>query len=330
MLLTTCSAPRTSESPIQIAGYVATPVGEGSIGQPTVLPSVTPIPAVASPASTADVAAQDVTAAPLVGDLVPVAGVALAPDLQALATQMDDYLSLLAEQGNFSGAALVAYRGQFLVRKGYGLANQEQNLSAQPDTRFRLASVSKPFTAIVVLQMVQAGAVDLHESICTYLRDCPDTWAGITVHDLLAHTSGLQNYTDFLSFADVETSPATPDAVIARFRDLPLEFTPGSAYHYTNSNYVLLGKLIEDLTGQAYPDSMRDLLFQPLGMLNSGYDSGDGAILGGTRGYIGIGTAATPIDTSNLFSAGGLFSTVDDLYLFTQALDHQTLLSPDL
>ncbi len=262
--------------------------------------------------------------------LAPAADRPLSPELQSVAAQMDSYLGLLAQQGNFSGAALVAYRGQFLVRKGYGLANQELNVPASAQTRFRLASVSKPLTALAVMQLVRAGKVDLHASICTYLRDCPGAWGAITVHDLLAHTSGLQNYTDFLAYADVETKPATPDEVIARFRDLPLEFTPGSAYHYANSNYVVLGRLIEDVSGQAYPDYMRDHLFGPLGMDNSGYDSGDGAALSGTRGYIGLGTPATPIDTSNLFAAGSLFSTVDDLYTLLSALDDGSLLPADL
>ncbi|MBX0329573.1 serine hydrolase [Oscillochloris sp. ZM17-4] len=298
---------------------------DAPIGQPTVLPTVTPLPT-AAPAPPADAP----TPAPLAAVLAPAQGGALSPDLQPIAAQMDSYLSQLAEQGSFSGAALVAYRGQMLVRKGYGLANQELNIPAGAQTRFRLASVSKPLTALAVMQLVQTGRVDLRSSICTYLHDCPSAWGAITVHDLLAHTSGLQNYTDFLAFADVETKPATPDAVIARFRDLPLEFAPGSAYHYTNSNYVLLGRLIEDVSGATYPDYMRDHIFLPLGMMNTGYDTGDAAALSGTRGYIGVGTPATPIDTSNLFAAGGIFSTVDDLYALLNALDDGSLLPADI
>ncbi|NNJ12509.1 beta-lactamase family protein [Chloroflexales bacterium ZM16-3] len=330
VLLTTCSAPGGGGSPARISGFVATdtPVpaqSAASVGQPTVQPTVTPLPALAGapPADTP-------TPAPLAAVMTSAEESQLSPVLQPVAAQMDSYLSLLTEQGSFSGTALVAYQGQMLIRKGYGLANQELNIPAGVQTRFRLASVSKPLTALAVMQLVQSGKVNLRTSICTYLRDCPNTWGGITVHDLLAHTSGLQNYTDFLSFADVETKPATPDEVIARFRDLPLEFAPGSAYHYTNSNYVLLGRLIEDVSGQLYPDYMRDHLFQPLGMTNTGYDSGDGAALSGTRGYIGIGTSATPIDTSNLFAAGGIFSTVDDLYILLNALGDGSLLPADL
>lgn len=324
VLLTTCSAPRQGDS-TRLSAFVATPAAGAQVspGQPTVLPTVTPLPEAWAGATAAPL---DPTPAPLAAVLAPVASAELAP----IAAQMESYLSLLADQGNFSGAALVAYRGQLLVRKGYGLANQELEIPADAQTRFRLASVSKPLTALAIMQLVQADKVELRSSICTYLRDCPGAWEPITVHDLLAHTSGLQNYTDFLSFADVETRPASTAEVIGRFRDLPLEFSPGQAYHYTNSNYVLLGKIIEDVSGEDYPSYMGGHIFRPLGMRNTGYDSGDGAALSGTRGYVGVGVAATPIDTSNLFAAGGLFSTVDDLYALAQALSAGTLLPPEL
>ncbi|WP_238613574.1 serine hydrolase domain-containing protein [Candidatus Oscillochloris fontis] len=318
VLLTTCSLSRSNPTTIQFSGYVATPDA-----QPTVLPSVTPFPAGASVPSVA-------TTPPLVAVLAPATASTLTPELQTIANEMDSYLNLLTEQGSFSGAVLVAYQDQILVRRGYGLANQEQNLPAEAQTRMRLASVSKPLTAIGVMQLVQAGKLNLHASICTYLSDCPTVWGAITAHDLLAHTSGLQNYTDFIDFEKVETSPVSPSDLVARFRDAPLEFVPGAAYHYTNSNYVMLGQLIEAISGQSYPDYMRDHLFIPLGMFNSGYDPGDASILGGTRGYIGIGTPSIAIDTSNLYAAGGLYSTVDDLYLLAQALNEGTLLSNDL
>ncbi|MEI7645996.1 MAG: serine hydrolase [Chloroflexales bacterium] len=322
VLLTTCSAPRSGDLPAHIVSFVPLPTANPT-GQPTVLPTVTPMPE-AAPTSA------EPTSAPLAAILVPAQPSEIIPNLQSVAMQMDSYLGQLATQGSFSGSALVAYRGQILVRKGYGLANQELNIPAGVQTRYRLASVSKPLTALAVMQLVQADKVNLNASICTYLRDCPADWGAITVHDLLAHTSGLQNYTDFAAYADVETKPATPDEVIARFRNLPLEFTPGSVYHYTNSNYVVLGKLIEDVSGEAYPAYMRGHIFLPLGMFNTGYDTGDGAALSGTRGYIGVGTPATLIDTSNLFAAGSLFSTVDDLYTLAQALDAGTLLPLDV
>ncbi|MEI7768633.1 MAG: serine hydrolase domain-containing protein [Chloroflexales bacterium] len=332
VLLTTCSAPRSDDLPTRISRFDPSPttgparVADAElapVGQPTVQPTVTPL-AEGAPTST------EPTSAPLTAVLAPAQGSEPSPELQSVATQMDTYLGQIAAQGNFSGSVLVAYQGQLLVRKGYGLANQELNIPAGVLTRYRLASVSKPLTALAVMQLMQAGKVNLSASACTYLRDCPAAWGAITVHDLLAHTSGLQNYTDFLAFADVETKPATPDEVIARFHDLPLEFTPGSAYHYTNSNYVVLGRLIEDVSGEAYPAYMRAHIFGPLGMFNTGYDTGDGAALSGTRGYIGIGTPATPINTSNLFAAGSLFSTVDDLYTLAQALDAGTLLPLDV
>jgi CubicO group peptidase (beta-lactamase class C family) len=151
----------------------------------------------------------------------------------------------------------------------------------------------------------------------------------VTVAHLLSHSSGLPNYTDFAEFSAVEQQPSTPDQVVARFRDLPLGFTPGSVYHYTNSNYVLLGTIIERASGQSYPDYMQQELFAPLGMADSGYDPGDFGPLNGTRGYAG-GALDIPLNTSNLYAAGGLYSTVEDLFKLAQALDSGRLLSDEL
>jgi CubicO group peptidase (beta-lactamase class C family) len=179
------------------------------------------------------------------------------------------------------------------------------------------------------MQLYDAGLLDVRASICTYLEQCPPTWGSITVHHLLTHTSGLPNYTDFASFPAVETSPVTPDQLVARFRDMPLNFTPGAAFQYCNSNYVLLGRIIERISGMTYADYVGSRIFAPLNMRDSGYDPGDAGILQGTRGYAGTADAI-PIDTSNLYAAGGLYSTVEDLFRLSRALDEQRLIRPEL
>lgn len=337
VLLTTCSAPRLGERPARISGFVAE---EGAPGMPTVQPTVTPAsrapsdgePTPASPAATPALAIPPASEAPppLSAAMLPAAGQPLPPDLAAKAAQMDAYMQSLTGGGAFSGVALVAWRGQVLLSRGYGLADAGAGVGNGPATRFRLASVSKPLTAIAVMQLVEAGAIEPNASICTYLSGCPAAWQPVTVRSLLNHSSGIPNYTDFASFPAVEQQPASVEQVIARFRDLPLGFTPGSGYQYCNSNYVLLGRIIEEIAGMPYADYLRERIFGPLGMGDSGYDSGDGAALNGTRGYAGVGAPAIALDTSNLFAAGGLYSTAEDLYKLAQALDAGTLLAPEL
>ena len=239
---------------------------------------------------------------------------------------LDAHLQSLAAKGLFNGAVLVAYRGELLLNKGYGMANYELGVPATPQTRFRLASVTKQFTAVGVLMLAAQGKIAVQDSICKYLSDCPVAWQPVTVHHLLSHTSGVPNYTDFLDYADFEQTQATPQQIISRFRDLPLSFAPGTSFYYGNSNYVLLGMIIEQVTGETYADWMRVNIFQPLGMSDTGYDPGAGMPLSGTRGYVAPGKPAIPINTSTLFSAGGLYSTVGDLYIWDQALNTDTLL----
>lgn len=322
VLLTTCSAPGRGA---RISGFVAAPT---AVLGPTVQPTVTPAPGDLAGAPALPIEAGQATP-PLAAMMSPATTGQAPQDLAARAAQMDSYLATLAQQSSFSGAVLVAYKGQVLLSRGYGLANREEGRPASSTTRFRLASVTKPLTAIGVLRLVAAGKIGLDAPICDYLDGCPAAWAPVTVAHLLSHSSGLPNYTDFAEFSAVEQLPATPDQVVARFRDLPLGFTPGSIYHYTNSNYVLLGKIIERVSGLSYPDYMHQELFAPLGMADTGYDPGDFSPLNGTRGYAG-GVLDIPLDTSNLYAAGGLYSTVEDLFKLAEALDAGRLLPDEL
>ncbi len=302
-LLSGCGQPEPIVSPWS-------PVG----AQPTILPSVTPEP---SPGA---------TIAPLVAVMEPVRPTPT-PSLAELATQIDAYLRDLTDKGQFRGAVLAATRERILVARGYGLANVERNLPNTAQTRFRIASITKPITALAIMQLQTAGKLDVNQSVCRYLPDCPRAWQPITLHHLLTHTAGIPNYTDFADFEQVERLPVTPTQLAARFRNLPLDFAPGTAFRYGNSSYVVLGLVIEAVSGQSYADYVRDQIFVPAGMSDSGYDSGDASALNGTVGYLGPGAErAIPIDTSNLYSAGGLYATVEDLYRFTRALETGKLL----
>jgi CubicO group peptidase (beta-lactamase class C family) len=335
VLLTTCSAPfGRSREPV-LSRYVADNQAPAA-GMPTVQPTVTPNPA-AAPVATPALAVREpepaVEPGPggLAGVMIPApAGPPVdEAKLVGAAQAMDGYLGGLTNAGAFRGSVFVAVGGRVLVSRGYGLANNDTGAPNTPQTRFRLASVSKPITAVAVLQLVADGRLRLEASVCEYLPNCPPAWTPVTVRHMLNHTAGLPNYTDFASFAQVEIFPAAPDQVIDRFRNLPLNFAPGAAVAYSNSGYVLLGKLIEQASGLSYAEYLRERIFLPLGMANSGYDTGDFSALNGTRGYAG-GAAALALDTSNLYAAGGLYASTEDLYRLTLALDAGLLLPPDL
>ncbi|MCG8353432.1 MAG: beta-lactamase family protein [Chloroflexales bacterium] len=247
----------------------------------------------------------------------------------SVVASIDTHLQELTDLNLFSGSVLVAQSGTVLLNKGYGLANYEHALPNTHLTRFRLASLTKSFTALAILLLQDQGALAVQDSVCAYLPDCRAAWQPITIHHLLTHTSGIPNYTDFAGFANIEMSPATPAQLIALFDDFPLEFAPGSAYRYGNSGYVLLGAIIENVTGQSYADFLHEAIFAPLRMNNTGF----AASTPGSHeaaGYANVGAPAKPLDPSTLFAAGGLYSTVEDLYLWDQALYTDSLIAADV
>jgi CubicO group peptidase (beta-lactamase class C family) len=246
-------------------------------------------------------------------------------DTAAAATTLDTYLNDLAARNQWSGAVLVAKRGTVLLAKGYGFADATTQTLNTADTRFRLASITKQFTAMAAMQLVDQGKLRLDSSVCEYMLQCPDIWRTMTIKHLLTHTSGLPNFTDFADYEPTMALPTSPDGLVARFRDLPLLSEPGAVYRYGNSGYVLLGAIIERVSGQSYGDYLRDHIFSPLGMDNSGYDVGETHV---AQGYISVGVPCSVLDATTLYAAGGLYSSARDLYRWDQALYTPALL-PD-
>jgi len=249
------------------------------------------------------------------------------PPAGDLGRAADSYLNDLVGANLFQGAVLIARDGNIILSKGYGAADAGRGIPNTPRTRFRLASVTKQFTAAAIMLLQAAGKLDVERSICDYLANCPDGWGAITVRNLLTHTSGLPNYTDFGSYEETQMNPARPDDLVARFRDQPLLFAPGTSYMYENSDYVLLGVIVERVSGETYADFLRDFIFAPLQMRDSGVAQGTGGAAGEALGYLTAGEPAPPLDTSTLFSAGSVYSTVEDMYRWDQAL-YGTLLLP--
>jgi CubicO group peptidase (beta-lactamase class C family) len=152
----------------------------------------------------------------------------------------------------FMGTVLVAEDGKILLDKGYGFANLEWEIPNTPTTKFRLASISKQFTAASILLLEERGKLKVEDPLKKYMPDPPAAWDKITIFNLLTHTSGIPNFTDFPDYRDTEAAATTPEKLVARFRDKPLDFEPGTKWNYSNSGYVLLGYLIEKISGQTY------------------------------------------------------------------------------
>lgn len=247
-----------------------------------------------------------------------------------VASQIDDMLTKLAEQDLFSGSVLVAKDGEVLLTKGYGMANLELEVANTPQTKFRIGSITKQFTAMAILQLQQQEKLNVNDLICQYIEDCPEAWQPITIHQLLTHTSGIYNFTNASSYLDFKMQHANATETIGQFRDRPLDFSPGETWSYSNSGYILLGYIIEEVSGQSYASFLKDNIFEPLQMTATGYDNNDRVIKNRASGYSSKSTNADYIDMSVPHAAGGLYSTVEDLFLWDQALYTDTLIPASL
>src|SRR5581483_7579841 len=248
------------------------------------------------------------------------------------ATAIDQLLSRYQQLGLFNGSALVAEHGQVVLKRGYGLANMEWNIPNAPDTKFRLGSVTKQFTATLILQLVEQGKLDLHAPITRYLPDYPTrTGDKITIHHLLNHTSGIPGYTELPAFGEKSRDPYTPAEFINPFSVLDLLFEPGTHWIYIISGYFLLGYIVEKITGQPYEKVLRERIFDPVGMNDSGYDSTRPLLTKRAAGYDktfdGKYVNTGYLDMTQPYAAGSLYSSVEDLYKWDQSLYADKVLS---
>jgi len=251
---------------------------------------------------------------------------------QTKAAQIEDLMSLYTEYGQFNGSLLVSEDGEVIYKNGFGKANMEWDIPNTSNTKHRLGSITKQFTAMLILQLVEEGKLQLDVPISTYLLDYPKTSGDkITLHHLLTHTAGVPNYTSFPKFFE-ETSrdPYIPNDFTSLFKDMELEFAPGERFAYSNSGYFLLGVIIEEVTGKSYEENLKEKIFQPLNMKDTGFDHHNTILKNRASGYEKQGDSysnAPYLDMSIPYSAGSLYSTVEDLYLWDRALTANTLLS---
>lgn len=250
---------------------------------------------------------------------------------QDIGAKADAYVQGFVDQHRFEGSVLVARNREPLFRKSYGLANAEWNIANTPETKFRLGSITKQFTAALVLQLVEQGKVKLDDPIGKYYAEAPAPWEKVTIHYLLSHQSGIPSYTDAPGFFQKEASIArTPAEIIRLTQDKPLEFEPGTKFKYDNSGYILLGYVIEKVTGRSYEEQLRRAILEPLGMKDTGYDHYETVLPRRAEGYRytdGKLRRAPFLDMSLPYAAGSLYSTVDDLLKWDRALEGTAVLS---
>ena len=248
-------------------------------------------------------------------------------------SKIDDLVKGYHGLGQFNGTVLVAENGRVIYKKGFGYANMEWKVPNDVDTKFRLASITKQFTAAVILQLAEQGKIKLDGKITDYLPDYrKDTGDRVTIHHLLNHTSGIPSYTDKPDFfPNVSRNPYEVADFVKKYASGDLEFEPGSKFHYNNSAYYLLGAIIEKVTGKSYAEAVKEYIFVPAGMNNSGYDLSSPLIAKRASGYAKTpdGYANAPyLDMSLPYAAGSLYSTAEDLYAWDQALYGDKILSP--
>jgi len=254
---------------------------------------------------------------------------------QDKAAKIDELMKVYNSYRQFNGTVLVAENGKVIFKKGYGLANMEWNIPVEPDTKFRLGSITKQFTSMLVLELVQEGKIKLEGKLTDYLPDYrKDTGDRITIHQLLNHTSGIPSYTGMPNFfQDVSRNPYGVSDFVKKFASGDLEFEPGTKWNYNNSGYFLLGAIVERVTGKPYEQVLKERILDPVGMKDTGYDHYETILAKRASGYEkrpGGYVNAPYLDMSLPYAAGSLYSTVGDLYLWDQALYTDKLLSPQL
>lgn len=229
----------------------------------------------------------------------------------------------------FHGYVLVAEKGALVYGKGFGFADRAKKTPALADTRFRIGSVTKPFTATLVLALEEKGKLGLADPVRKHLPDLPAAWDAVTLEHLLSHTSGIANYTDEKKLMDRRDKKHAPAEVLAPVRDKPLAFEPGSRFAYSNTNYFLLGLVVEKVTAGTFADALAKHVLAPAKLTKTSLvddPAGADAAVGYSLDEAGRLVTARPIDMSVPFSAGALRSTADDLLRFDRALAGDALL----
>lgn len=249
---------------------------------------------------------------------------------ESIADQIDNKLLPAFKDDRPGAAVIVAVDGEVVFRRGYGLASVELAVPIEPDMVFRAASITKEFTSVLVMQLVEQGLISLDDEVTKYLPGYPVQGHTVTIAHLLSHTAGVTDYVGLEAFQDRVREDHTLDDIIAYFADQPFESAPGEQYSYSNSEYILLGAILEEVTGKTYEELLRENIFYVIGMNSSYVSSHDDIIPQRVSGYTeeeGIVYNSSIVSMTASFSSGSLMTSVDDLATWDEALYGNELLS---
>lgn len=250
---------------------------------------------------------------------------------QSLPAKINEYIENRGKGSEFSGVILIARHGKIILSKGYGMADYEFSIPNTPPVRFRIASLTKPFTAIGVMKLQEQGKLTLEAPISSYLKDCPTEWSNITIYHLLTHTSGLPDLFGEMKAVPVEQTAGEFERVVAGAKNKPLKNRPGEAFEYSNFGYCVLGYIIEKASGDLYATFLDKNIVRPLRMTGTLYDDPRPIIKNRASGYIRRDGQLVNDKLSDPagYSAGGILSTAGDLLLLDRALYSSELLSKE-
>lgn len=247
------------------------------------------------------------------------------------AAKLDELVGAYAKQYKFNGSVLVAKGGKVILEKGYGYRNAKDSLLNDGQTIFQIGSITKQFTATVILKLQEQKKLSVKDKLSKYYPDFPKG-DSITIEHLLTHTSGIFNYTNDGKFMSMDAiKPANEEKILALFKSKPLDFSPGTKWSYSNSGYSLLGYIIQKVTKKPYEQVVREFIFHPLQMIHSGFDFTHLTDKNRATGYFTysekVKAPSTIVDSSVAFSAGAIYTTVEDLYKWHKGMQQNKIIN---
>lgn len=232
------------------------------------------------------------------------------------------------------GATVIVMKdGAPVFRKAYGMADVDKNTPMQPEMQLRLGSITKQFTAVAILMLAEQGKLSLQDDVTRFLPDYPSGGKHITIERLLQHTAGVPNYTAMMNFGLTSDRDRSVQQMIDYFKDERLDFEPGERWAYSNSGYILLGAVIEKVSGTTYADFIAKNIFEPLGMQDTAYEgherSAKRRVAGYREGFLSGYRQAEKVSMTQPYAAGAVVSTVDDLARWDEAVSSGKLLNAE-
>ncbi|MDY8137879.1 serine hydrolase [Aquimarina sp. 2201CG5-10] len=246
---------------------------------------------------------------------------------QSLEQKFDDVLQEKYKSDTPGATVIITKKGETIYHKAFGLANMELSVPMKTNNVFEIGSITKQFTAVSILMLLEQGKLTIEDEITKYIPDYPTHGKKITIHHLLNHTSGIKSYTS-MNLSEIAAKDMTPTELIDYFKNEPMDFDPGEEWRYNNSGYIILGFIIEKVSGQTYEDFVEQNIFKPLQMQDSFYGSKSEIIKNRASGYQTHGNYinADYLSMTLPYAAGSLMSTVKDLNTWQKALNTNKLL----